>query len=99
MAFNRTAVIRDFELSENRKKSVSDNESFVSLIQLAKEDKEIKNRILMILKLDSFNRISLLNTFISEMNLKGAPEDFVEAFFYLKDDSVANEAIKIITNA
>ena len=53
----------------------------------------------MILKLDSFNRISLLNTFISEMNLKGAPEDFVEAFVYLKDDSVANEAIKIITNA
>ena len=86
-------------MSEKRKKRIADNESFVSLIQLAKEDKEIKNRILMILKLDSFNRISLLNTFISEMNLKGAPEDFVEAFVYLKDDRVANEAIKIITNA
>ena len=85
-------------MSENQKKNIVDNESFILLIQLAKENKKIKDRILMILKLDSFNRISLLNTFISEMSLKGAPKDFVEAFAYLKDDTIANEAIKIITN-
>ena len=85
-------------MSENPKKSIADNESFISLIQLAKEDRKIKDRILTILKLDSFNRISLLNTYISEMSLKGAAKDFVEAFAYLKDDNIANEAIKIINN-
>ena len=77
---------------------LTDNESFVVLIQLAKEDEKIKERIIAILKLDSFNRISLLNTIISEMDLKGAPKDFVEAFSYLKDDNVASRAIEIINN-
>ena len=86
-------------MSENQKKNIANNESFILLIQLAKEDKKIKDRILMILKLDSFNRISLLNTFISEMSLKSAPKDFVEAFAYLEDDNIADEAIKIIKNS
>lgn len=79
-------------------KKIADNEIFVILIQLAKEDKKIKERILAILRLDSFNRMSLLNSLFSEMGLKGAPDDFVEAFMYLKDDNVVNGVIDIINH-
>jgi hypothetical protein len=74
------------------------NEAFVRLMQVAREDQEIKNRLTMILRLDPFNRKSLLNSYISKMKLKKAPNDFIEALTYLLDEAIARKALEIIEN-
>jgi hypothetical protein len=73
------------------------DETFVRLIQLAGEDPKIKEQILWILSLDSFNRKSALNTFIHNMKLKGAPGDFVSAIACFLDDEVAEKALSILS--
>ena len=77
-------------------KSVSNNEMFVTLIRVAREDEDIKNRLVRILSLDSFNRTSTLNTFIDELRLKNAPPIITEAISYLLDDTLAAKVLKTI---
>ncbi|MCK4797651.1 MAG: hypothetical protein KAT05_09730 [Spirochaetes bacterium] len=78
------------------KKYITENEAFITLIEIAKEDKKIKNMLLPILRLDHFNRKSVLNTYISKMKLKNAPKNFTEAISYLLDDEIANKVLEII---
>ncbi len=77
-------------------KHISDNESFVRLIQLAWDDEDIRTELVKILKLDSFNRTSLLNTYIDKMRLQGLPEDFINTLGYLRDDDIANQVFQAI---
>ena len=77
-------------------KSVSDNETFVRLIQAAMEDEELRSQLVGILSLDSFNRQSALNRFLVEMRLKQAPQEFVAAIASFLDDGVAEKALAIL---
>ena len=76
--------------------SVGENEVFVTLIQVAREDAEVRSTLLSILSLDSFNRKSFLGGWAGRMRLQGAPEDFVQALLYLRDDQVAAKALEIL---
>ena len=69
---------------------------FVTLIQVAQEDLEVKKQLLAILALDSFNRKSSLNSLIDEMRLKDAPAPFVSAIANLLDDEIAKKALAVI---
>ncbi|MBI4408605.1 MAG: hypothetical protein HY561_02775 [Gemmatimonadetes bacterium] len=73
-------------------RSVADNETFVRLMQIARDDAEVRDHLLRILRLDPTSRRGALNQYIQSMQLHGAPADFVEAFTYLKDDAVAETA-------
>ena len=84
-------------LFSKRMQSVGDDETFVRLIQVAREDPEIREQILGILSLDPFNRKSALNTFIYEMRLKGAPHEFISAIACFLDDGVAEKALAILS--
>ena len=75
---------------------MGDNETFVHLIQIAREETEIRRQMLGILSLDAFNRKSALNIFIQEMNPKDAPREFVSAISSLLDDGVARRALEIL---
>ncbi len=75
---------------------IADNESFIRLVQVARDDAEIKNVLLDILKAGSFNRISLLNTYIDKMTLQKAPQDFINALGYLREDDIAKQVLDII---
>ncbi|MCB0278789.1 MAG: hypothetical protein KDD94_04760 [Calditrichaeota bacterium] len=75
---------------------VSENDSFVILMQVARDDQDVKKRLLAILEQNRFNRLSILNTYIKDMLLKSAPADFVAALSYLKDDAVAKKALELI---
>jgi hypothetical protein len=72
------------------------SDTFVRLIEIAQEDLEIKQQILSILSLDSFNRKSALNTYIQNMKLKGAPGDFISAVATFLDDEVAEKALSLL---
>lgn len=61
------------------------DEAFVNLLRVAREDKRIAGFLTAIIHLSDFERKSLVNTFITEMALKGAPAEFVQAIAALRD--------------
>lgn len=84
------------ELNRKKKKSVGENELFVSLIRVAQEDSKIKKQILAILSQNKFNRVSILNSYIEEMRLRKAPKNFISAIACLLDDDIAEKALGIL---
>ena len=77
-------------------KYAADDDTFIRLVQIARDDPKINKEILKILTLDSFNRQSALNTLLDTMRLKGAPLEFIEAVDFLVDDDVAEKFLVVI---
>lgn len=78
--------------SRNGEETVGQDETFVTLMQVAEADPEIRKRLVAILSLDSFHRKSVVNTYLRELGLKKAPEKLIRALSRLLDDEVAEEA-------
>ena len=76
--------------------SVGDNEAFVKLIQVAKEDSNINKTLIPIISMDPFQRKSAIGSLIEDMQLKGAPKKFVAAIANLRDDKVADRALAML---
>ena len=72
------------------------NETFVRLIQVAREDPEIREQLLSILSLDKFNRKSALHSFLEKMRFMKAPEEFLSAIACFLDDQVAEKALELL---
>jgi len=83
-------------LFRNRKTSVGKNEPFVTLIRVAQEDTEIQQQLLAILSQSRFNRASILNSYIGDLRLKQAPEEFISAIACLLDDDIAAKTLDIL---
>lgn len=83
-------------LFTNKNKNNVDSDDFVNLIQLAKEDINIRSQIIEILELSSTERHVFLDNFIIELKTKKAPADFIDIFIFLKDDDVADKVYDII---
>lgn len=77
-------------------KSVGKSEPFVTLIRVAQEDVQIKNLLLGILSQNRFNRESILNSYINDLTLKKAPQEFISAIACLLDGDVAKKALEIL---
>ena len=78
------------------KKRVVDNETFIDIMRVAQENNDIRKKLTFILKLDSFNRQSLLNTWLNDLKLQGAPKKLREALSAFLDDAVAGKALEVI---
>jgi len=68
-----------------KEKPLSADEVFVNLIRVAQEDDRIGAFVKVVTGLDDFERHSLINTFIQEMAMKGAPAEFIKAIAALRD--------------
>ena len=84
--------------SKKSKTPIVDNETFIDLMRIAQEKDDIKKKLTFILKLDSFNRQSVLNTWLNDLRLQGAPEKLIKALSYFLDDSVAERALDVMLN-
>ena len=73
------------------------SEPFISLMQVAREDPEIKRVLIGILRQNEFNRTSILSTTIEEMRYKGAPPSFIAALACLLNTAVADRAYDLLT--
>jgi hypothetical protein len=82
--------------SKKKRAFVSDNKDFVRLIQVLKEEPDIRETLKSILTLDTFHRKSALNTWLEELSLKKAPQQFRSALSCLLDDDIAQKALEII---
>jgi len=83
-------------LPDSEKHSIADNEDFIRLVQVAMEEPDIKKKMETLLSLDSFNRKSMINTWIEELKLQKAPEKFIEGISALTDNGIAKKVLKII---
>ena len=79
-----------------KNKSIGENEPLVTLIRVAQEDVEIKRHLLAILSQNKFNRESILNSYLEELRLKQAPQEFISAIACLLDDDVAEKVLEIL---
>lgn len=83
----------------NSKKSVVDNDTFIDLMRIAQESDDVRERLKVILQLDSFNRKSILNTWLRDLNLQGAPKRFITTLSAFLDDGVAERAMQIMLDS
>lgn len=74
----------------------SGSDPFVSMMSVAREDQAIQQHLLAILRQNRFNRHSLLNTWITDLQMQGAPESFINALAFLLDDDVAARALDLL---
>ena len=74
----------------------SEDENFVRLIQLAKEDETIRDRLLAILAMQGIQRDIALKSILDSTRLSGAPEEFVNAMSVLQNSEVADKALDIL---
>ncbi|MBU0754989.1 MAG: hypothetical protein KJ645_07595 [Planctomycetes bacterium] len=72
------------------------NEIFVTMIQVAEENIEIKKRLIKILSLDSDRRQLALKILIENIRHKDAPDKFASAVSYFMDDCVADRALELL---
>jgi hypothetical protein len=82
-------------LIRKKKSTVSDNHHFVSLVQLVQDDSNLRDKLLPLLTLDSFNRKSALNTWLEELKLQRAPTEIISALACLVDDAIAAKILEI----
>jgi hypothetical protein len=80
----------------NGQPSVADNDNFVALIAAAQDDSDIRKRVVVVAKLDPFNRESVLNTLVSDLRLRGAPQQLIAALECLKDDDIALKTVETL---
>ena len=75
---------------------LAENEDFITLIRVAREDSEIRQQLLQILRLDAFHRQSLLNSWIEDLRMKNAPKELIRSLLCLVDDDIAEKAAELI---
>ena len=78
------------------KRLLADNDDFIALIKVLREELHIRNKLKPLLALDSFNRKSVLNTWLEELKLQHAPERFIAVLSSLLDDDIAEKVLDII---
>jgi hypothetical protein len=81
---------------DEKKRFVADDENFLSLVQVLKEDSKIRSKIEPILSLDQFNRKSALNTWLEQLKYQQAPEKFIALLSCLIDDDIAKKLLSVI---
>ena len=84
------------QLSDKNKHFVSDDEDFIALVQVLKDDYKIRSKIEPILSLDQFNRKSTLNTWLEQLKFQQAPEKFINLLSCLLDDDIAKKLLQVI---
>jgi hypothetical protein len=75
----------------------SKSDQFSHLIQVIKDDEKINNRVIQLLKLDSYQRRNVLNRWLEQLRRDNASEDLTEALSFLFDNDIAKK-LSIIIN-
>ena len=71
-------------------------EPIIKLINVIQNDSIINNRVKKMLELDSFNRRTVLNRWLEQLQRKSASENLREALSCLFDDKVAKKVLALI---
>jgi hypothetical protein len=93
----KSLLSRAFELVNRafaQKKANDDN--FVTLLSVAHDSPQIRVQLLSILRHTPFQRKSLINTWLEDLKLAGAPRELQNALSALLDEDVADRALLLL---
>jgi hypothetical protein len=79
-------------------KSKIKSDQFAHLIQIAQNDDEINNRIVQLLRLDSYRRRIVLNRWLERLRREGARENLQQSLACLFDDDIVEKTLLILKN-
>ena len=68
------------------------------LIQVMRDDSYINEKVITMLKLDSYQRRIVLNNWLEKLRQQNAPENLKQALSCLFDDKVAEKVLTVINN-
>jgi len=80
----------------NPPRSVAEIEGFITMLQVACEDRAINDRLAGLLSLPDPKRQAVLHVWVSDLLIARAPRDFTAAIACLLDDKVAEKAYEVI---
>jgi hypothetical protein len=72
------------------------NETFLTLLTVARENREEREKLMSILQLEPTRRKITINILVTNMRIKKAPQDFIDAWDALQDDRLAEQAKQVI---
>jgi hypothetical protein len=81
-----------------RTKSNNDFSDIKQLIQVMQKDPVVHERVLHMLRLDSYNRRMLLNNWLEQLRTHNASEHLLSALACLFDDKIAAKFLALIDN-
>ncbi len=71
-------------------------ESFIKLVQVIREDREIEARVKQMLQMNLYQRRSVLNNWLEELRVRDAPENLLSALSCLFNDKLAEKVLTLI---
>jgi hypothetical protein len=83
-------------MTQSPPRSVAEIDSFITMLQVACEDREINDRLAKLLSLPDPKRQAVLHAWVSDLLIARAPRDFTTAIACLLDDKVAEKAYEVI---
>ena len=79
-------------------RSVADVDGFVNLLMAACNDPKVNATLERLLSMPDEKRRGLVHTWVTDLLIKEAPRDFVQAVACLADDAIAEKAYEVIFN-
>ena len=76
---------------------VPDNQAFIRLIQMARDDAEIKESLMALCQLEVRQRKETLNKIVATMKQQQEDEDIVQAMMCLQYDTIAEKVKAFLT--
>ena len=83
-------------MAQSRPRLVVEIESFITMLRVACEDRDINERLERLLSLPDTKRHGVVHSWISDLLIAQAPKDFIAAVACLSDDRVAEKAYEVI---
>ena len=83
-------------MSGSPPRTVGDIEGFVNLLRAACDDSTVNTTLERLLSMPDERRKGLVHTWVSDLLINGAPQNFVQAIACLMDDAVAEKAYEVI---
>ena len=83
-------------MAQSPPRSVAEIDSFITMLRVACEDREINDRLAKLLSLPDPKRQAVLHAWVSDLLIAQAPRDFTAAIACLLDDKVAEKAYEVI---
>ena len=82
---------------EDKYKSLSDNEDFVTFVQILRENNHMREQVMKILNMDLWDRKQTLRKMAMDMKARHMPPNIISIAESLSEDSVA-QTLKTLLN-
>ncbi len=84
--------------SSKPEKTENEFEPVIKLIQVMRDDPLLNEKVIKMLKQNSYQRRIILNNLLEQLRRQNAPEYLIQALSCLFDDIVAEKVLTLINN-